>query len=164
MRRLTGAADIENNASYYQCVTDFAEAVLEIRNAITPDEIARAVTIDEALLGSNDRADYITSVAENGGLSVAALRDEVQAFCCLDHGYFFGKPFISLLIVSPNARRLGLGAGLLSHNSSAHPEIWTSTNQSNSAMRKLLDKAGWRYCGELSGLDEGDPERFYRTA
>ena len=157
-------ADIENGASYHRYVAGSVEVAVEIRKAITPDDIARAVSIDEALLGSNDRADYITSVAENGGLSVAALRGEVQAFCCLDHGYFFGKPFISLLIVSPDARRLGLGAGLLSHNSSAYPEVWTSTNQSNSAMRKLLDKAGWRYCGELSGLDEGDPERFYRTA
>jgi hypothetical protein len=140
------------------------EAALDIRRAITPDEIACAITIDKSVLGSNARADYITSVAENGGLSVAALRGEVQAFCCLDKGYFFWKPFISLLIVSLDARRLGLGAGLLSYNSSVYPEIWTSTNQSNSAMRKLLDKAGWRYCGELSGLDEGDPERFYRTA
>ena len=137
---------------------------MEIRKAITPDDIARAVAIDEALLGSHDRADYITSVAEKGGLCVAALRGDVQAFCCLDHDYFFGKPFISLLIVSPDSRRLGLGAGLLSHNASAYPEVWTSTNQSNTAMRKLLDKAGWRYRGELNGLDEGDPERFYRTA
>ncbi|MEM8590388.1 MAG: GNAT family N-acetyltransferase [Pseudomonadota bacterium] len=137
---------------------------MKIKKATAPDEIARAVTIDEAVLGSNDRAGYITSVAEYGGLSVAALRGDVRAFCCLDHGYFFGKPFISLLIVSPDARRVGLGAGLLAHSSSAYPEVWTSTNRSNSAMRALLDKAGWRYCGELSGLDEGDPERFYRTA
>ena len=157
-------ADIDDRASYYQGVAGFAEAALEIKKAITPDEVARAVAIDEALPGSNNRAGYITSVAENGGLSVAALRGEVQAFCCLDNRYFFGKPFISLLIVSPAARRLGLGAGLLSHSSSGHPEVWTSTNQSNAAMRKLLDKAGWRYCGELSGLDEGDPELFYRTA
>ena len=137
---------------------------MEIRKATTPDEIARAVAIDEAVHGSNDRADYITAVAEKGGLSVATLRGGVQAFCCIDHGYFFGKPFISLLIVSRDARRLGLGVGLLSHNASPYPEVWTSTNQSNLAMRKLLDKAGWRYCGEVSGLDEGDPERFYRTA
>ena len=137
---------------------------MEIRKAITPDEIAFAAQIDETLLGSNYRADYISSVAENGGLSVAILRNEIKAFCCLDHSYFFAKPFISLLVVSLDTRRLGLGTGLLSHSSSAHPEVWTSTNQSNSAMRKLLDKTGWRYCGELSGLDDGDPERFYKTA
>ncbi|MEM8571855.1 MAG: GNAT family N-acetyltransferase [Pseudomonadota bacterium] len=137
---------------------------MEIRKATAPNEVARAITIDEALSGSRDRANYITSMAEGGGLSVAVLHGEVQAFCCLDHGYFFGKPFISLLIVSPDARRLGLATGLLSQYSGTFPEVWTSTNQSNSPMRKLLEKAGWRYCGELSGLDEGDPERFYRTA
>ncbi len=137
---------------------------MEIRKATSPNDIARAVAIDGALLASSERADYIASVAENGGLSVAARDGEVQAFCCLDHGYFFEKPFVSLLIVSPAARRLGLGTGLLSHHARAHPELWTSTNRSNNPMRKLLDRAGWRYCGELSGLDEGDPERFYRTA
>ncbi|MEM9682168.1 MAG: GNAT family N-acetyltransferase [Pseudomonadota bacterium] len=137
---------------------------MEIRKATTPSEVAHAIAIDQAVLGSNDRADYITLVSEKSGLSVAALHGNVRAFCCLDHGYFFGKPFISLLVVSPDARRLGLGTGLLSHNASAHPEVWTSTNRSNSAMRKLLDKAGWQYCGELCGLDDGDPERFYRTA
>lgn len=157
-------ADFQNGARYRQCHDGFTEAALQIRRAITADEIARAVAIDEALPGADDRADYIRSVAENGGLSVATLHGEVQAFCCLDHGYFFGKPFIALLLVSPDARRLGLGTGLLSHNSSTYPEVWTSTNRSNAAMRKLLDRARWRYCGELSGLDEGDPERFYRTA
>ena len=162
--RYTDEADIENAATYHQCLADFVEAALEIRKAITPNEVSRAVTIDESLSGSNNRAGYITSVAGKGGLSVAALRGEIQEFCCIDHDYFFGKAFISLLIVAPDARRLGLGANLLSHNASGHSETWTSTNQSNSAMRKLLKKAGWRYCGELSGLEEGDPELFYRTA
>lgn len=161
---LRGEADIEHDARPQQCVADLVEAALEIRKAIAREEIARAVTIDEAVIDSNDRADYITSVAAHGGLIVAALHGEVQGFCCVDHWCFFRKPFISLLIVSPDARRLGLGAGLLAHGSRAHPELWTSTNQSNTPMRKLLHKAGWRYCGALDGLDEGDPERFYRTA
>ncbi|MEM1021028.1 MAG: GNAT family N-acetyltransferase [Pseudomonadota bacterium] len=136
---------------------------MEIRKAATPDDIACAVTLDEAVLGCNDRADYITSVATNGGVSVALLGGDIKAFCCLDHGYFFGKPFMSLLIVSADARRLGLGSGLLSHSASAYPEVWTSTNQSNAAMRTLLDRACWQYCGDLIGLDAGDPERFYKT-
>lgn len=139
------------------------EAAVEIRTAIAPNEIASAVIIDEAYIGSNHRADYIRSVAEGGGLKVAVLRNEVQAFCCLDHDCFFQKPFISLLIVSAHARRQGLGAGLLSLSSSTFPEVWTSTNRSNSGMRKLLKKAGWRFCGEISGLDKGDPEQFFKT-
>jgi len=137
---------------------------VEIRTAVTPEEIARAVAIDEAQIGSGRRADYIRSVAERGGLTVAVLRHEVQGFCCLDHGWFFEKPFISLLVVSPPARRQGLGAGLLLHSSSTLPEVWTSTNRSNAAMRRLLEKAGWRHCGDISGLDDDDPEQFFRTA
>ncbi|MEO0383329.1 MAG: hypothetical protein AAF234_07240 [Pseudomonadota bacterium] len=137
---------------------------METRKTFAPNEIASAVAIDEAHMGSKERADYITSVAESGGLSVAVLQNGIQAFCCLDHNYFFEKPFISLLIVTADSRRLGLGAGLLLHNSRMFPEVWTSTNRSNSAMHKLLTKAGWRYCGELSGLDDGDPEQFFKTA
>ena len=156
-------ADIKKNARYPRFIVGFAEAALEVRKARTSEDIARAVALDEAHLGSNERADYIKAVAETGGLRVAVLRDGVQAFCCLDHGYFFEKPFVSLLVVSVDARRRGLGAGLLTHVSTAFSEVWTSTNRSNAAMRKLLDKAGWRYCGEVNGLDEGDPERFYKT-
>ena len=156
-------ADIDDNTRYSQNVASFVEVTLEIRKAFTPNEIVIAVAIDEALIGSKERADYITSVAQKGGLSVALLRNEVQAFCCLDHHFFFEKPFISLLIVSPDARRVGLGAGLLSHNSRRFPEVWTSTNRSNSAMQRLLKKTGWRHCGEISGLDEGDPEQFFKT-
>lgn len=136
---------------------------MEIRTATKTDDIARAVSIDEAEHGSNARSDYIASVAGRGGLSVASLNGGIRAFCCLDDRYFFGKPFVSLLMVSRESRRLGLGSSLLGHQAAMFPEIWTSTNQSKSAMRQLLDKLGWRYCGEVIGLDEGDPERFYRN-
>ncbi len=137
---------------------------MEIRKAVDSHDIAQAALIDKALLGSNVRTDYITSVAEAGGLCVAALDVEIKGFCCLDHGYFFKKPFVSLLIISPDARRLGLGGGLLAHSSSAYSEVWTSTNTSNSAMRSLLAKAQWQFCGEVCGLDKGDPELFFKTS
>ena len=115
------------------------------------------------VIGSEDRSEYISSVAARGGLSVATQQNEIRAFCCLDHQYFFEKPFISLLIVDPRARRCGLGFSLLSFNSQGWQEVWTSTNRSNAAMRALLEKSGWRYCGELDGLDTGDPEQFFKT-
>ncbi len=139
------------------------EAALDIRNATTAEDIARAVAMDAALVGSRARADYIASVADTGGLSLAMLHGRTVAFSCLDQGYFFGKPFISLLVVAPEARRQGVGMALLSHHAATFDEAWTSTNRSNSAMRELLGKAGWTYCGELIGLDEGDPEQFYKS-
>lgn len=122
------------------------------------NDIIRACAIDHP----HDRADYIKSVAEKGGLSVAIVDGAIKGFACLDHTYFFGKPFVSLLIVAPDARRLGIGTGLLAHHANQLAEVWTSTNQSNKPMRALLEKAGWTFCGAITGLDEGDPEHFYR--
>ncbi|TQV77871.1 GNAT family N-acetyltransferase [Denitrobaculum tricleocarpae] len=135
---------------------------MEIRTASSHDEIVGAIALDEVQIDSKDRAGYIMSVAESGGLSVAVSEMGVLAFCCLDHRYFLGKPFISLLIVSPGARRQGLGTALLSLHVSALSEVWTSTNRSNLEMRALLQKADFRYCGELDGLDQGDPEQFFK--
>jgi hypothetical protein len=42
-------------------------------------------------------------------------------------------------------------------------QVFTSTNESNQPMRSLLQAERWSFSGELSGLDEGDPELvFYR--
>ena len=139
------------------------DSVLTTRRATEQAEIDRAMAIDEMAIGSAERSGYISSVAARGGLSVATHQHEIRAFCCLDHQYFFEKPFISLLIVEPGARRRGLGSSLLSFNSQGWREVWTSTNRSNAAMRALLEKSGWRYCGELDGLDAGDPEQFFKT-
>ena len=139
------------------------DGVLETRWAREQSEIDRAIAIDQIVIGSQNRSEYITSVAARGGLSVAVQQNEIRAFCCLDHQYFFENPFISLLIVDPGARRCGLGSSLLSFNSQGMQEVWTSTNRSNVAMRAVLEKSGWRYCGELDGLDTGDPEQFFKT-
>jgi GNAT superfamily N-acetyltransferase len=136
---------------------------LTIRAAQTPRDIDQAIALDEGVIGSRDRGKYIRSIAENGGLSLAEEDGEVLAFCCLDHRYFFEKPFISLLIVRSDARRRGLGRALLQFNEHKDfAELWTSTNRSNLAMKALLKQGGWRYCGELNGLEEGDPELFFK--
>ncbi|MEM6491583.1 MAG: GNAT family N-acetyltransferase [Pseudomonadota bacterium] len=122
-----------------------------------------AIALDRALDETTDRSNYIESISNKGGLRVAGLNSDVQAFCCLDRTYFFGRRFISLLSVSPSARRAGLGLGLLMDSARGEAEVWTSTNRSNTPMQTLLARAGWRCCGEVSGLDAGDPERFYRT-
>lgn len=137
--------------------------MLITRQATEQADIDRAIAIDKMAIGSGDRSAYISSVAARGGLSVAVRQNEIRAFCCFDDHYFFERPFISLLIVDPGARRRGLGRSLLSFNSRGRREVWTSTNRSNAAMRALLAKSGWRYCGELDGLDAGDPEQFFKS-
>ena len=138
------------------------EVALEIRTTSSHREIVGAIALDEAQINSKARANSIMSVGESGGLSVAVCEIGVLAFCCLEQRFFLGKPFISLLVVSPGARRQGLGTALLSLQLTALSEVWTSTNRSNFEMRSLLQKVGFRYCGELDGFDEGDPEQFFK--
>jgi hypothetical protein len=42
------------------------------------------------------------------------------------------------------------------------PLLWTSTNESNAPMRALLAAHGYIPSGAVEGLDEGDPELFFR--
>jgi len=41
---------------------------------------------------------------------------------------------------------------------SSTERIFTSTNKSNAPMTVFLEKIGWRFSGELEGIDDGDPE------
>jgi hypothetical protein len=40
-------------------------------------------------------------------------------------------------------------------------KLWTSTNQSNQAMRLLLPRLGFIESGRIDNLDEGDPELVF---
>ena len=44
---------------------------------------------------------------------------------------------------------------------SSTERIFTSTNKSNAPMTGFLEKIGWRFSGELEGIDDGDPEMVY---
>ena len=76
---------------------------------------------------------------------------------------FFHRDFIELIYVAEDARRTGAGAALLSTiERAAHEDrIFTSTNESNAAMRALLDRAGWNPAGVVHYLDPGDPELIF---
>lgn len=137
---------------------------MQVRTGSTEDDIAAAIQIDLSVTGTHGRASYIEAVAERGGLRLAIHHGRVVGFCCLDDHYFFEKAFVSLLIVDRGSRRNGIGQVLLETTSSEQPETWTSTNRSNAEMRGLLSKSGWKFCGEIEGLDAGDPELFFKRS
>lgn len=137
------------------------DAALETQWTKEQSDIGQAIDITERVTGSNARSQYIVAVAASGGLAVARQQGEVRAFCCLDHRYFFERPFVSLLIVDMHFRRCGLGSRLLSFSGDGLHDVWTSTNRSNAPMRSVLAKTGWQFCGEVVGLAPGDPELFF---
>jgi GNAT superfamily N-acetyltransferase len=76
---------------------------------------------------------------------------------------FFGRDFIELLFVAESARRKGIGEAVLQTIERARPSgrLFTSTTESNDAMRGLLAKRGYQPSGRIENLDPGDPELIF---
>lgn len=93
-------------------------------------------------------------VAEAGG--------RVLGYVVLEYN-FFGNGIVSLLVVRSDSRRLGIGRALLEHavSSCSTAKLFSSTNESNVAMRSLLRECGFKASGVIHNLDDGDPELIF---
>ncbi len=133
------------------------------RPAIRDDEAA-VVAIDAiAAAGNQERQRYLRDAIEAGECTVYERDGRVLGFAVVKRGHFYGRDFIDLLFVAPDARRQGIGRSLMEAIvlTATTPRVFTSTNKSNSLMLALLRSEGWSWSGELDGLDEGDPELVY---
>jgi GNAT superfamily N-acetyltransferase len=136
-------------------------AQIEVRRAAAEDLADVMLILDRfAEAGHSDVQCWLG----NGGTWVAERGGSVVGFIVSERS-FFGNEFVELLQVLPTARRLGVASGLLEmvsrHRRS--PKLFTSTNLSNGAMQGVLSRLGWSSAGIVHGLDDGDPELFYRA-
>jgi ribosomal protein S18 acetylase RimI-like enzyme len=138
-------------------------------------QVRRAADADlPAILGidplaarcDQERADLLTRSVARAECWLYLDGDEVVGFLVLRPAHFFGRDFVELLAVDPGRRRAGIGRALLREALAvAGTEyVFTSTNTSNQPMRSLLQSERWSLSGQLSGLDEGDPELVFYTA
>jgi RimJ/RimL family protein N-acetyltransferase len=76
---------------------------------------------------------------------------------------FFDQGWIELMIIGEAYRGKGVGGKVfdLIVEQCEAKKLFTSTNCSNTRMQRALAKAGFSFAGQLTGLDEGDPELFY---
>lgn len=76
---------------------------------------------------------------------------------------FFERAFVSLLSVHPEHRRQGVATALMKAMESRcqGEKLFTSTNLSNQPIQALLGKIGYRLCGIVEEMDEGDPELIF---
>lgn len=68
-----------------------------------------------------------------------------------------------MLMVSKQFRRLGLGVELINQLKliCTTSKLFTSTNQSNTAMQALLNHTQFLASGVIENLDDDDPELIY---
>jgi GNAT superfamily N-acetyltransferase len=136
------------------------------RRAVAGD-LPAILRIDHvAASGDQERAEFLRHCLDAGECRVHVAGEVLTGYVIVLPAHFFGRDFVELLIVDPARRRSGIGRILLREAvaTAGTAQVFTSTNTSNRPMRTLLAAEDWSFSGELSGLDEGDPELvFYKN-
>jgi len=141
-------------------VTESATGEIRVARAGEVDQI---LAVQGPILGlTAARArELVTDAVERGSLLVhLGAPGSIDGYALVEPRGFFGRDLVKLLVVAPGARRRGIGAALLdaAARGCSTSRVFTSTNESNAAMRALLEAAGWHVSGTLTGLDAGDDE------
>jgi N-acetylglutamate synthase-like GNAT family acetyltransferase len=136
-----------------------------IRRATTHD-IEAILTLDVAITGLTfDRAREIVETSiRDSQCSVDVDGDgALIGFVALTRRHFFGRDMVRLVCVESSQRRTGVASALLvtAVRAAETSVVFSSTNESNDAMRKLFAREGWTFSGALTGIDEGDPELVF---
>jgi len=108
------------------------------------------------------RSEGIRKAVHQGECYIAEDNSKILGFAIMNYS-FFGFGFIELLIIGEEYRRRGIGATFLNYLflQCTSEKLFTSTNESNAPMRNLVAKGGFKSCGRIDALDEGDPELFF---
>lgn len=103
---------------------------------------------------------------ERGEFVVADLgKSKAVGYLKLTSNEFFNKPLISIVNVSKEYRRLGIGSKLISHalTQTKWHQVYLTTKPRNSGMQTLVVKLGFEEVGIVKGLNfNGEDELIFR--
>jgi GNAT superfamily N-acetyltransferase len=105
---------------------------------------------------------FIDRILRSATCLVAERDRTVAAYGALEYT-FYEQGFVSMLYVAQPHRRQGIGRALMQALAARcdTPKLFTSTNQSNQPMQRLLTGLGYVPSGVIHNLDPGDPELVY---
>jgi RimJ/RimL family protein N-acetyltransferase len=109
-----------------------------------------------------NREEKITKAISNDKCFLILADKQTIGFVIFDYR-FFDQGWIELIVIDEEYRGKGIGGKVfdLICEQCKTDKIFTSTNSSNTRMQRALAKSDFSFAGELNGLDDGDPERFY---
>lgn len=144
------------NHSYVACDTP-----MELRIAAKTDADT-IIAFDHVATSDPARVQFIHNQIKSGACYIAVIDANVVAYAVLNYK-FYDNGWIEMLYVHPRFRRQGIGSALIRHliNECRTPKLFTSTNQSNVLMQRLLATLEFDRSGFIENLDEGDLEWVY---
>lgn len=136
---------------------------LEIRPA-THDDLSGILRADEVAVREERRHDYVSgAISGVMGREVKVLTSDGTLMGYSITGEFFGYPFLERIFTEPEERRRGVATTIMTNLELEFlgDRLFVSTNESNTPMRTLLVKRGYRVSGMIENLDPGDPELIF---
>ena len=120
------------------------------------------IAFDRVAASETARVQFIHDRIESSACYVAVIDAKVVAYAVLNYK-FYDNGWIEMLYVHPQFQRQGIGSALIRCliDVCRTPKLFTSTNQSNFSMQRLLATLEFARSGFIENLDEGDPELVY---
>ncbi len=134
---------------------------MDLREATIAD-LGTICEFDQVAREDEERVTFVEKAISSRSCLVATLDEEIVGYGVLEYS-FYGRGFISMIYVSADHRRHGIGARLVQEleDKCATSQLFTSTNESNLPMQMLLGRLGYEPSGVIHNLDPGDPELVY---
>lgn len=156
-----GRSSAERFATARAGRTSAPDTGIDVRAARTEDLEGIAQVLDRP---ASELRSTIEQWTARDAIRIAERRSTIVGVA-MSEPSFFGNEFIELVRVAPSARRLGVASRLIESVSRDRrsSKLFTSTNLSNTSMQTLLGSLGWTSAGIVYGLDDDDPELFYRA-
>lgn len=127
-----------------------------------PSDLDDLYAVDDLARSKPLRRERIARGIADSEIWVVTLHERVVGYALVSYR-FFGHGFIELVMIHPNHRGVGLGPRLIEHVESicSDRKLFTTTNESNARMRRVLERLGYEKSGIIHNLDPGDPELVY---
>jgi ribosomal protein S18 acetylase RimI-like enzyme len=128
----------------------------------TPDDLTALLALDQLAAASAERRTFIERAVAEQRAWVILWDGYLCGYGVLSHD-FFGHSFLEMVYIAAEWRSQGLGPILIRYleTQSRTAAFFTSTNESNDHMQRVLAKLGYERSGIIYNLDPGDPELVY---
>ena len=125
-------------------------------------DLENLINLDPRSSTDAKRIPLITQAVRSGTCHLVEYTGQLIGYGVFEYS-FYQNGFVAMLYFHPDFRRKHLGTRLMTYfeDICTTDKLFTSTNQSNIPMQRLLASMGYQPSGVIENLDDNDPELIY---